>query len=82
MTDEMSTDEEVRDFLLNDLAFTPQELERFLDREQEIRSLGTFDSDITLTNEEMDQFFRVIRGIVHGDEEDPFKAYDRAMGII
>lgn len=80
--DDLCNDDEVRDFLVNDCQLSKEDIEKYLQQEQIIRQIGSTQTDIFLSDSDLDQLFRVMRNIVHGHVENPYDAYERAMGIL
>jgi len=79
------TDDELREFLLNECALTIDEIKHYIDNEVNIRNLSSqVQIDLFITDVEIDQLFDVMKQIVNssGTTVDPDEAYKRAMGII
>lgn len=80
---DICTDEEIRDFLVNNLGLTPDDMKQYIEKEQQFLAQGSIAPDLFPTPEEIQQIFRVMRSIVEGKPiSDPISDYDRAMGII
>lgn len=80
MSDAFS-DDRVKDYILNDCNLSIDDLKLYLEKEKDIRDLSHI--GVFLSNEEVDQLFRVMRDIVEGrDSFNPYDSYDRAMSIL